>query len=112
MLYDGANVARRGDVVVVTINHRLGVMGHLHLADLAGDDFAGSANAGFLDIVAALRWVRSNIAAFGGDPGNVTIYGQSGGGRKVSLATAASCSDRIVPSGHRPERLPTPSRRS
>ena len=89
MLYDGANVARRGDVVVVTINHRLGVIGHLHLADLAGDDFAGSANAGFLDIVAALQWVRSNIAAFGGDPGNVTIYGQSGGGRKVSLATAA-----------------------
>ncbi len=89
MLYDGTNVARRGDVVVVTINHRLGVMGHLHLADLAGDDFAGSANAGFLDIVAALQWVRSNIAAFGGDPGNVTIYGQSGGGRKVSLATAA-----------------------
>lgn len=89
MLYDGSNVARRGDVVVVTINHRLGVMGHLHLDDLAGDDFAGSANAGFLDIVAALAWVRANIAAFGGDPGNVTIYGQSGGGRKVSLAAAA-----------------------
>jgi len=89
MLYDGTNVARRGDVVIVTINHRLGVMGHLHLADLLGDDFAGSANAGFLDIVAALRWVRTNIGAFGGDPDNVTIYGQSGGGRKVSLATAA-----------------------
>lgn len=89
MLYDGTNVARRGDVVIVTINHRLGVMGHLHLADVLGDDFAGSANAGFLDIVAALGWVRTNIAAFGGDPGNVTIYGQSGGGRKVSLATAA-----------------------
>lgn len=95
LLYDGANVARRGDVVIVTVNHRLGVMGHLHLADhladLPGsvaDEFAGSANAGFLDIVAALRWVRTNIAAFGGDPGNVTIYGQSGGGRKVSLATA------------------------
>ena len=88
MLYDGVNLCRRGDVVVVTINHRLGVIGHLHLADLAGDDFAGSANAGFLDVVAALRWVRDNIAAFGGDPGNVTIFGQSGGGRKVSLATA------------------------
>ena len=61
-------VSRPGDVVVVTINHRLGVLGHLHLADLVGDDFAGSANAGFLDIVAALRWVRENIAAFGGDP--------------------------------------------
>lgn len=89
MLYDGTNVARRGDVVVVTVNHRLGVMGHLHLADLAGEDFAGSANAGFLDVVAALQWVRTNIAAFGGDPGNVTVFGQSGGGRKVSLATAA-----------------------
>jgi para-nitrobenzyl esterase len=89
MLYDGVNVCRRGDVVVVTVNHRLGVMGHLHLADIAGDDLAGSANAGFLDLVAALRWVRDNVAAFGGDPGNVMIYGQSGGGRKVSLATAA-----------------------
>ncbi len=88
-LYDGANVARRGDVVVVTINHRLNVFGHLHLADLLGDDFAGSANAGFLDVVAALEWVRTNIANFGGDPGNVTIYGQSGGGRKVSIAAAA-----------------------
>jgi para-nitrobenzyl esterase len=87
-LYDGANVARRGDVVVVTINHRLNLFGHLHLADLLGEDFAGSANAGFLDVVAALRWVRTNIAGFGGDPGNVTIYGQSGGGRKVSIATA------------------------
>jgi para-nitrobenzyl esterase len=88
-LYDGANLARRGDVVVVTINHRLNLFGHLHLADLLGDEFAGSANAGFLDVVAALRWVRDNIAAFGGDPGNVTIFGQSGGGRKVSIATAA-----------------------
>ena len=87
-LYDGANVARRGDVVVVTINHRLNVFGHLHLADLLGEDFSGSANAGFLDVVAALRWVQDNIAGFGGDPGNVTIYGQSGGGRKVSIACA------------------------
>ncbi len=99
MLYDGTNVARRGDVVVVTINHRLGVMGHVHLADLAGDDFAGSANAGFLDIVAALQWVQANIAAFGGDPGNVTIYGQSGGGRKVSLAAAASAASGLFRRG-------------
>jgi para-nitrobenzyl esterase len=89
LLYDGVNLARRGDVVVVTLNHRLGVTGHLHLGDLLGKEFAGSANAGFLDIVAALRWVRTNIAAFGGDPGSVTLFGQSGGGRKVSLATAA-----------------------
>ena len=89
MLYDGSALCRRGDVVVVTLNHRLGVMGHLHLGDIAGDELAGSANAGFLDIVAALRWVHRNIAAFGGDPSNVMIHGQSGGGRKVSLATAA-----------------------
>ncbi len=88
-LYDGTNVARRGDVVVVTINHRLNLFGHLHLADLLGEDFLGSANAGFLDVVAALQWVRTNIAGFGGDPGNVTIYGQSGGGRKVSIAASA-----------------------
>ena len=85
-LYDGTNIARRGDVVVITVNHRLNLFGHTHLADVAGDDFAGSANAGFLDIVAALEWVRDNVTGFGGDPGNVTIYGQSGGGRKVSIA--------------------------
>lgn len=89
LLYDGARLARRGDVVVVTVNHRLNVFGHCHLADLAGEEFAGSGNAGFLDVVAALEWVRDNIAGFGGDPGNVTIYGQSGGGRKVSIAMAA-----------------------
>ena len=89
VLYDGTNVARRGDVVVVTINHRLNLFGHCHLDDLLGDEFAGSANAGVLDVVAALEWVRDNIAGFGGDPSNVTIYGQSGGGRKVSIAMAA-----------------------
>lgn len=90
MLYDGANLVRRGDVVCVSINHRLGIFGHCHLADIIGEEFVGSANAGFLDIVEALNWVRENIAAFGGDPGCVTIYGQSGGGRKVSLLTASS----------------------
>jgi para-nitrobenzyl esterase len=89
-LYDGANVAARGDVVVVTVNHRLNLFGHCHLGDLLGEEFAGSANAGFLDVVAALRWVQENISGFGGDPGNVTIYGQSGGGRKVSIAMATT----------------------
>ena len=89
MLYDGTNLVRRGDVVAVTLNHRLGVFGHCLLDDAFGPEFAGSANAGFLDIVMALEWVRDNIAAFGGDPANVTIYGQSGGGRKVSIALAA-----------------------
>lgn len=89
MLYDGSNLVRRGDVVCVSINHRLGIFGHCHLADLLGEEFAGAANAGYLDLVQALEWVRDNIAAFGGDPACVTIYGQSGGGRKVSLLTAS-----------------------
>jgi para-nitrobenzyl esterase len=99
MLYDGTNLCRRGDVVAVSINHRLGLFGHCHLADAAGGDFTGSANVGFLDIVAALEWVRDNIASFGGDPGNVTIYGQSGGGRKVSLAMAARSSQGLYQRG-------------
>jgi para-nitrobenzyl esterase len=86
--YDGTNLSRRGDVVVVTINHRLGAFGYLHLGDLGGKEFASSGNAGMLDIVAALEWVRDNIASFGGDPGNVTIFGESGGGAKVSVLMA------------------------
>jgi para-nitrobenzyl esterase len=81
--YDGENLARRGDVVVVTLNHRLNVLGYLNLAKY-GDKYASSANVGMLDIVAALEWVRDNVTAFGGDPGVVTIFGQSGGGGKVS----------------------------
>src|SRR5690606_27850133 len=82
--YDGGALCRRGDVVVVTLNHRLNVFGFLHLADLAGTEYASSGNQGMLDIVHALKWVRRNIASFGGDPGNVTIFGESGGGRKTS----------------------------
>lgn len=82
---DGTNLARRGDVVAVSINHRLNVFGFLHLEDLCGPDFAGSGLAGMLDIVLALQWVRDNIEAFGGDPSNVTVFGESGGGRKVSM---------------------------
>ncbi len=81
--YNGANLAKRGDAVVITINHRLNLFGYLHLADIGGTDFARSGVAGRLDCVLALQWVRDNIAAFGGDPGNVTIFGESGGGRKV-----------------------------
>jgi len=83
IIYNGANLARRRDVVVVTLNHRLNLFGHLYLGEIAGDKYADSGNAGMLDIVQALEWVRDNIAAFGGDPGNVTIFGQSGGGGKV-----------------------------
>jgi para-nitrobenzyl esterase len=87
-LYDGSNMVRRGDVVVCTINHRLNVFGHCDLSGVLGEEFAQSGNVGYLDLVAAMRWVRSNIAAFGGDPGNVMIYGQSGGGRKVTVCFA------------------------
>jgi para-nitrobenzyl esterase len=87
-LYDGANLARRGDVVVVSINHRLNVLGFTHLEDVAGPAFAGSGTVGMTDIVHALEWVRANIERFGGDPGNVTVFGQSGGGRKVATLLA------------------------
>jgi para-nitrobenzyl esterase len=81
---DGTNLARRGDVVVVTINHRLNVLGFTYLGDLAGAGFAQSGDVGMLDIVQALEWVRENIEQFGGDPNTVTVFGQSGGGRKVA----------------------------
>jgi para-nitrobenzyl esterase len=86
--YDGGNLAAKGDVVVVTLNHRLNALGFLELADIGGAAFAASGNVGMLDIVAALEWVRDNIASFGGDSGNVTIFGESGGGMKVSTLMA------------------------
>ncbi len=87
-IYDGANLAKKGDVVVVTVNHRLNVFGYLDLGQLGNDAYAKSGNAGMLDLVAALEWVRDNIEAFGGDPGNITIMGESGGGAKVSTLLA------------------------
>jgi para-nitrobenzyl esterase len=87
-IYDGANMARKRDVVVVTVNHRLNVFGYLYLADLGGPKYAEAGNAGHRDIVLALEWVRNNITNFGGDPGNVTIFGQSGGGGKVATLMA------------------------
>ena len=86
-LTDGARLARRGDVVVVTVNHRLGPLGYAALARLA-PGFADSGNLGQLDLVLALEWVRDNIAAFGGDPGCVTLVGQSGGGAKIATLMA------------------------
>ena len=86
--YDGENLASRHDVVVVTPNHRLNLFGFLALADLGGEKYADSANICMLDLVAALEWVRDNISNFGGDPGRVMIYGQSGGGGKVSTLMA------------------------
>jgi len=85
IIFDGDPLARLGDVVVVTVNHRLGPIGYLDLGGATGDErFASASSAGMLDLVAALDWVRDNIATFGGDPGNVMIFGQSGGGAKVS----------------------------
>jgi para-nitrobenzyl esterase len=82
---DGYALSKRGDVVVVTINHRLSALGYLYLADIAGDEYASSGMVGMLDLVLALEWIRDNIAAFGGDADNVTIFGCSGGGGKVSV---------------------------
>jgi len=81
--YDGESLARNHDAVVVTHNHRLNVYGYLNLGRLGGEEYASSANVGMLDLVAVLEWVRDNITTFGGDPGSVTIFGQSGGGGKV-----------------------------
>jgi para-nitrobenzyl esterase len=84
----GSRLAKRGDVVVVTVNHRLNIFGHLDLSEVGGPDYIASGNAGVLDLIAALKWVRVNIERFGGDPGNVTIFGESGGGGKVSALLA------------------------
>jgi para-nitrobenzyl esterase len=85
---DGARLSRRGNVTVVTVNHRLNAFGHLYLGEIAGDEFADSGNVGILDLILALRWVRDNAEAFGGDPRNVTIFGQSGGGAKCATLMA------------------------
>jgi len=82
--YDGANLAAKHDVVLVSITHRLNAFGFLYLAEIGGEKFAGASNAGMKDIIAGLEWIRDNVASFGGDPGNVTIFGQSGGAGKVS----------------------------
>ncbi len=90
--YHGTRLAERDDVVVVSINYRLGVLGFSHLGPGLGEGYAGSGNAGILDQIAALEWVRDNIDGFGGDPGNVTIFGESAGGMSVGtlLGTPAA----------------------
>ncbi|MGH8257477.1 MAG: carboxylesterase/lipase family protein, partial [Steroidobacteraceae bacterium] len=87
-IYDGTHLSAMHDVVVVTVNHRLNAFGFLFLPDIGGAKYAQASNVGMLDIVLALEWVRDNAAAFGGDPRNVTIFGQSGGGAKVSTLMA------------------------
>lgn len=88
-IYDGENLASRGDVVVVTVNHRLGASGLTDFSRILGGEFSDSSNLGIRDIIAALEWVRDNIAAFGGDPELVTIFGESGGGWKVATMLGA-----------------------
>lgn len=89
VLYDGTRLCKRGDVVVVTVNHRLNAFGYLYLAGVTNDPrYADSGNVGMLDLILALRWVKDNIANFGGDPSRVTIFGQSGGGAKCATLMA------------------------
>ena len=111
-LTDGANLARTGDVVVVSLNHRLSIFGFMCLESVCGPDFADSANAGMQDIVHALQWVRNNIETFGGDPQNVTIFGESGGGRKVSILMGMPSAKGlfhkgIIQSGAHPRGVPS-----
>ncbi|PPU37515.1 carboxylesterase/lipase family protein [Xanthomonas arboricola] len=87
-LYDGVRLCKRGDVVVITVNHRLNLFGYLSLAQLGDAGFADSGNAGQLDLIQALHWVRQHAGEFGGDAGNVTVFGQSGGGAKIATLMA------------------------
>src|SRR5262245_26347027 len=88
LLYDGTNLAKKEDVVVVSVNHRLNIFGFLHLADIGGAKWKQSTNVGIQDLTASLQWVRDNIENFGGDPDRVTIFGQSGGGGKPTAGMA------------------------
>ncbi len=96
--YDGANMARLGDAVVVSVNHRLNILGYFDLSDF-GKEYANSANAGTDDIITALRWVHENIEQFGGDPANVTVFGQSGGGAKVTTLLQTPAADGLYAKG-------------
>ena len=109
---DGSHLAQRQDVVVVTLNHRLGAMGYCHLGEF-DPDFAHSGNAGQLDLIAALEWVRENIESFGGDPNSVLIFGESGGGGKVctllGMPNASGLYHRAICQSGTANRLPTAS---
>jgi len=87
-LYDGVRLCRRGDVVVMSVNHRLNAFGYLYLGPFGGPEFADSGNAGQLDLILALQWVRENITEFGGDPNRIMVFGQSGGGAKIATLMA------------------------
>ena len=87
-LYDGVHLCKRGDVVVVSVSHRLNAFGYLYLSRFGGDVFADSGNAGQLDLILALQWVKDNISEFGGDPNSIMVFGQSGGGAKIATMMA------------------------
>lgn len=97
--YSGENITRRGDIVFCSVNHRLGPIGFTNLAGVGGEKYAKSGNVGMLDIVAALEWIKDNIVNFGGDPGNITIMGQSGGGAKVCTVLAMPSAKGLVHKG-------------
>ena len=97
--YGGENLARYGDVVFCSVNHRLNCFGYSDFAGIGGEKYLHSGNVGMLDIVAALRWIHDNIANFGGDPGNVTVIGQSGGGSKVSIIASMPAAKGLVHKG-------------
>ena len=94
-LYDGGNLCRRGDVVVVTVNHRLNAFGYLYLGETGDERVMDAGNVGQLDLIDALRWVREHAHAFGGDAGNVTVFGQSGGGAKIATLMAMPEADGL-----------------
>ena len=94
--YDGENLSRKGDIVFVSINHRLGPIGFSDLSGVGGEKYKDSGNVGALDMVAGLKWVKENIASFGGDPDNVTIMGQSGGGAKVCVLAAMPAAKGLI----------------
>ena len=94
-LYDGVNLCRRGDVVVITVNHRLNAFGYLYLGDTGDERLLDAGNIGQLDLIDALRWVREHAHEFGGDAGNVTVFGQSGGGAKIATLMAMPEADGL-----------------
>lgn len=96
--YDGENLSRKGDVVVVSLNHRLNILGYLDLSAY-GDKYKYSGNVGMADIVAALEWIKTNITEFGGDPNNVTVFGQSGGGSKVCILMGTPAARGLIHKG-------------
>ena len=98
LAYEGENMCRLGDVVVVSINHRLNILGYFDLSDF-GEEYANSGNAGGDDIIAALQWVHDNVSGFGGDPENVTVFGQSGGGAKVTTLLQTPAADGLYAKG-------------